>query len=102
MCNALKLRPLKWLNVQKLKQNTDGLVHGPLHHERQFLCSVLWLGYLAEVDTAAFSTDPYFGWPPLHRLIAIQVVWDGVQRHQGSWEEQGEGRGRDKAVLDSV
>lgn len=51
-----------------------GGVWGFLHHDGLFLCSVLWLGYLAEVDTAAFSTDPYFGRPPLHRLVTIQVV----------------------------
>lgn len=50
-----------------------------------FLCSVLWLVYLAEVDTAAFSTDPYFGRPPLHRLVTVQVARDRVRQHQWSW-----------------
>ena len=78
--------------------------HGPFfHHDGLFLCSVLWLGYLAEVDTAAFSTDPYFGWPPLHCLVAIQVVWDRVWRHQWSWEGQGERRGRrGESVMDTA
>lgn len=65
------------------------LSHGSLHHGL-FLCSVLGIGYLAEVDTAAFSTDPYFGWPPIHCLVAIQIVWDGVLRHQWSWDAKEE------------
>lgn len=71
------------VEVQKLRKNTDELME-PLHHDGLFLCSVLWLGYLAEVDTAAFSTDPYFGRPPLHCLVTIQVVWYRVWRHQWS------------------
>lgn len=82
------------VKVQKLRENTDGLGHGPFHHDGLFLSSVLWLGYLAEVDTAAFSTDPCFGWPPLHCLAAIQVVWVRVRRHHRSWEGQGKKSGR--------
>lgn len=69
----------------------DGLDHEPFHHNGLFLCSVLWLVYLAEVHIAAFSTDPYFGRPPLHCLVA-QVVWEGVRRHQWSWEGQEKGK----------
>lgn len=82
-------RPLKCL-----WKSRHWLTERPFHHDGLFLCSVLWLGYLAEVDTAAFSTDPYFGWPPLHCLAAIQVVWDRVWRHQWSWEGEGEREGR--------
>lgn len=90
-------RPSKWLNIQKLKKKKKKkrekkhwwLSHGSLHHGL-FLCSVLGIGYLAEVDTAAFSTDPYFGWPPIHCLVAIQIVWDGVLRHQWSWDAKEE------------
>lgn len=72
------------------EENTrNGLGHGPFHNDGQFLCSVLGLVYLAKVDTAAFSTDPYFGWPP---VLAIQIAWGRVLRHQWSWEGQAEGR----------
>lgn len=84
------------VKVQKLRENTDRVGHGPFHHDGLFLFSALRLGYLAEVHTAAFSTDPYFGRPPLHCLVAIQVVWVRIWRYQWSWEAQGERKGKDE------
>lgn len=68
------------------ERNMKELGYGLFHHDGLHLCSVLLLGYLAEVHTAAFSTDPCFGWPPLHCLVAIQIVWERVLRHQWSWK----------------
>lgn len=64
------------VKAQKRKKNTDEVDLGPFHREGLCLCSVLSLGYLAEVHTAAFSTDPYFGRSPLHGLVAVQIVWE--------------------------
>lgn len=60
----------------------------------QFLCSALWSGYLAEVDTAAFSTDPSFWRPPLHSLVAVQVGGNRVGGHHWTWRWWGSGRVR--------